>query len=217
VVAAVAIVGCSAESHSGTEVPSAAVSSSGSPSGTAPQRAPARVVIVGDSNSTGFRGTLERGLAEGAAWGAQLPADRFTVAGGWAVDGATTASMRAGMASFTGGAEHLVIMGGTNDLAAGATVGEILSNLASVARDVGAKHVTILAIAPYDYLPADAMALNRSLRSLAEDNGWGFIDPWTDLREADGTWLAEFFTDGIHTSMEGYALAGKEIAAHLRR
>jgi lysophospholipase L1-like esterase len=172
-------------------------------------------VIVGDSNTTGFRGTLETGLAEGTAWGAQLPPDRFTIAGGWAVDGATTASMREGMASFTGEADHLVIMGGTNDLAIGATVGEIRSNVAAVARDVGAQRVTILAIAPYNYRPSEAMALNRSLRALAEHNGWSFLDPWVVLREADGTWSAEFLTDGIHTSVEGYAVAGREIAAHL--
>jgi lysophospholipase L1-like esterase len=208
--------GCSGGSHSETDAPSAATSSHGSPSTSAEsRRAPLRVVIVGDSNSTGFRGTLETGLAEGAAWGSQLPSDQFTIVGGWAMDGATTASMREGIESFGGEADHLVMMGGTNDLATGAALEDVRSNLAAVAREVGAKRVTILAIPPFDYLPAEAMALNRSLGTLAEDNGWRFLDPWADLREADGTWSAEFRTDGIHTSVEGYALAGRDIAAHL--
>ncbi|MCP2637510.1 SGNH/GDSL hydrolase family protein [Microbacterium sp. HD4P20] len=153
-------------------------------------------------------------MAEGAAWGAQLPSDRFTVVGGWAVDGATTASMAEGV-SHAAGADQLVIMAGTNDLAVGVPIEEIKRNVLEISNRVSARDVLLVAIPPLNFLPAEAMQFNQSLSTMAAEHDWGYVDPWVELRETDGTWSAPFLTDGVHTSDEGYAAAGRAIAGHL--
>lgn len=173
-----------------------------------------RLVVYGDSNSTGFEGTLDAGMAAGSAWAASLPAEAFAAVGGWAVDGATTTAMADNASPAE--ADVLVIMGGTNDLAFGGTTGEVAANATIIADVVGAPNVVLAAIAPFDYLPAEALALNESLASFAAQQGWYFVDPWVDVRTPAGTWVAEYRTDGVHTSPAGYARAGAQIAAQLR-
>lgn len=190
-------------------------SPSASPTSAAPENdaGPVRVAVVGDSNSTGFRGTLEAGVADRAAWVAQLPPERFVWAGGWARDGATTEMMAENTSAID--ADVLVMMGGTNDLAFGLDFESSAAHLVRTAERAGVAFIAVAAIAPFDIRPADAVAYNDRLSQLAVDRGWTFIDPWRELRAADGTWVDFYRTDGVHTSPVGYAVAAAEIAQQL--
>lgn len=180
-----------------------------------PAPAPAKTIaVVGDSNSTGFSGTLEAGLGNGSAWAASLPADRFTVAGGWAVDGSTTTVM-ADAAAAVPAADIVVILGGTNDLAWGEATETTLAEVVRIADTVTAGQIVIAAIPPFDALAQEAIALNAALADLAQQRGWVFVDPWREMRQPDGTWVADYRTDGIHTSPDGYARAGQTLGDEL--
>lgn len=208
---AAAITGCASSSDAGTAV--------SSPLPTTPRASPSTtarsVVVVGDSNSTGFQGVLQTGLASGAAWAARLPADRFAPVGGWAVDGATTAAMRAGISGQGGGADQLIVMAGTNDLATGVTPDVALENISAIVDDVAAREVLILAIAPFDAVAEQATAFNGALADLADRRGWDFLDPWGASRQGDGTWMPGTSPDGVHATAEGYAAAGDAVARYL--
>ena len=172
------------------------------------------VSIVGDSNSTGFSGNLQAGLNNGAAWAAHLPRGSFSIAGGWAVDGSSTTDM-ADAATTVPPADVVVILGGTNDLALGQPTETTTEQIIRIAQTVSARQTVLAAIPPFDPRPGDAVALNASLADLAADRGWLYVDPWSRMRQGDGTWTAAYRTDGIHTTPAGYALAGESIAAAL--
>ncbi|BFM24203.1 hypothetical protein CHE218_12450 [Microbacterium sp. che218] len=177
--------------------------------------APRSVFVVGDSNSTGFRGTFATGQQSGDAWASRLPAGAFAPVEGWAVDGATTGAMRAGVEALDPHVDQLVVMAGTNDLATGVATDIVRENLAAIAAHVDAPEVLVLAIAPFDALAAEATALNAELRAEATARGWDFFDPWTGSRTAEGTWVPASTVDGVHATREGYAAAGDAVAAHL--
>jgi lysophospholipase L1-like esterase len=173
------------------------------------------VAVLGDSNTTGFSGTLEAGMAAGTAWVAQLPADEFSVVGGWAVDG-STASVMADAAGALPDAAVLIVMAGTNDIAVGVPTDSTLNEITRIAEAVGARSLVVCAIPPLNWAPDAAQDLNAALQAHASAQGWLFVDPWVQMRNGDGTWVAEYLTDGVHTSAEGYAAAGRQIADQLR-
>ncbi|PTT18303.1 hypothetical protein DBR36_09540, partial [Microbacterium sp. HMWF026] len=152
---------------------------------------PRSVFVVGDSNSTGFRGTLAEGLDAGEAWAAALPDSFFPIVQGWARDGATTADMRQAVRAGAR-ADVLLIMAGTNDLIAGLAADAILAHVADIADGVESPTVVLLAVAPLDALASEAAVLNDAFESLARENGWDFLDPWAGMRRGDGTWIASW-------------------------
>ncbi len=173
------------------------------------------VFIVGDSNSTGFGGTFAAGAASGDAWAARLPAECFTPINGWAVDGATSGAMLAGVETLSVQTDQLIVMAGTNDLAAGILPDGVVANIAAIVNHVPNASVLILAIAPFDALAVQATALNSELREEAVDRGWDYVDPWVGSRAADGTWIPSRTIDGVHATREGYDAAGDIIANYL--
>jgi lysophospholipase L1-like esterase len=175
---------------------------------------PVTIAVLGDSNTTGFSGTLEAGVAAGTAWVTRLPAE-FTVVGGWAVDG-STASAIADAAVEMPDVELVIVMAGTNDIATGVPTEITLNEIARIADAVGAQAMAVCAIPPLGWSPRAAQELNSALEAHAEAHGWLFIDPWVEMRNPDGTWVAAYETDGVHTSAEGYAAAGDQIGAQLR-
>lgn len=198
---------------------SASVSASASPSlsedtslSAPPDAGPVSVAVVGDSNSTGFFGTLEAGVAAKKAWVSLLPEDDFVWVGGWAHDGATSTQM-AEQALPVAGAELVLIMAGTNNIAVGMPGEALASDLEHIVEVTGARSVGLVAIPPLNPLPQQALALNADLARLARDRGWMFFDPWTELRTSEGMWETEYLSDGVHTTAGGYqqmasALAG---------
>ena len=169
------------------------------------------VAVLGDSHTTGFSGTLEKGTAAGTAWVAQLPSDQFSVVGGWAVDGSPASAM----ADAAGGlpeVEVVVVMAGTNDIALGVPTEVTLQQITRIADAARAATLVLCAIPPLNGAPDAAQQLNASIEAHASTHGWLFIDPWVQMRNPDGTWVAQYLTDGVHTSAEGYAAAGRRIA-----
>lgn len=191
--------------------PPTSETSSGTPSSVMATRS---VFVVGDSNSTGFRGTLSAGLDAGEAWAAVLSARSPTTVDGWARDGATTDEMRRAV-SARDRADVLLIMGGTNDLVAGVKIDDVLANVSRIADDIESPTVVLLAVAPLDALAAEATTLNDAFGSLAQEKGWGFLDPWAGMRRADGTWIASWTTDGVHSTSRGYAAVGEAVLRYL--
>jgi len=194
-----------------TPPPTSAVSPTAS---TPTSRAPIGVAVFGDSNSTGFSGTLEAGVAAGTAWVSHMPAEEFTLVGGWAIDGSTSTAM-ADAAMAIPDAELLIVMAGTNDIAAGVPTVFTLDEISRIADTVGASSIVLCAIAPLNWSPGAVTDLNAALKEYARAQGWLFIDPWAPVRNPDGTWASAYLTDGVHTSAEGYAIAGAQIAAQL--
>ena len=192
--------------------PSPRPSPTGAPTSDASE--PLTLVVIGDSNSTGYTGTIERGIEARTAWVAFLPTAQFTYIGGWAVDGATTTEM-ADAATAVPETQLVIIMGGTNDIGRGVPEATTLAEVSRIADTVGAPNVAVSAIAPLDYDPDAAVALNASMQAFAAQRGWLFVDPWVTLRSPDGTWVPAYRTDGLHTSAEGYAVAAGHIAAQL--
>jgi lysophospholipase L1-like esterase len=188
-----------------TASPTAPTSAASAPVGTA---------VFGDSNSTGFAGTLEAGIAAGTTWVSQLPPEEFTLVGGWALDGATSTEM-ADAAVAMPDAALVIIMAGTNDIATGVPTQITLDEITRIADTVGATSVALCAIAPLNWSPGEAVDMNAALAGYARAQGWLFIDPWVQVRNTDGTWIPAYLTDGVHTSAEGYAIAGAQIAAQL--
>ncbi|MFG6492294.1 SGNH/GDSL hydrolase family protein [Microbacterium sp. P03] len=211
--------GCATAGASSGATPSSDAASPSRSSTSPPAQTPSpslSIVVVGDSNSTGFNGTLERGMADGTAWAALLPVPEDTTVGGWAMDGATTAAMLQGIvAAPATDADALVVMGGTNDLGQGVAPEAVLQNIEQIVAQVNASCVVLSAIAPFDPLAMQAVDLNASFADLANARGWVFVDPWSAARQSDGTWLPALRTDGIHTSPEGYALAATAIGTAL--
>jgi lysophospholipase L1-like esterase len=96
----------------------------------------------------------------------------------------------------------VVILGGTNDLAAGRTTVEVLGTLGRLVekvRDLGATPVlgTVPPRTDGDY--AEGVAdLNAAIRAAGEDSGITVIDFFSVLTDGDDGWQKGFTEDGVH-------------------
>ncbi|MGY2005220.1 SGNH/GDSL hydrolase family protein [Blastococcus sp. SYSU DS1024] len=168
------------------------------------------IVVVGDSLTAG--GEPIRGPGRGGefSWLHGAVGPPLELRGGWATGGATTADMRA--AAVPMAADVLVLMGGTNDLMTGRGWPDIRADLVAVAEGAGVEDVLLSAVPPHDALPEAATELNGQLRALAQEQGWGFVDPWSDVR-LDGAYRPGASLDGIHPTPRVAAEAGVAIRA----
>jgi lysophospholipase L1-like esterase len=152
--------------------------------------------VVGDSISA-----WDPSYANAHPWqdgAATLP---LAFVGGWAVPGATTTQMLAESAGRLPEADVLVIMAGTNDLLPEVTDHRPASTLVridAIVRASGATRVVLSAVAPNDLRPDETAVLNAHLAALARLRGWTWVDPWVEVRSADGTYVEATTTDGIH-------------------
>ncbi|WP_158507162.1 GDSL-type esterase/lipase family protein [Subtercola sp. Z020] len=174
------------------------------------------MAVVGDSNSTGHLGDIDTGIAAKTAWIAQVGTDDIEYAGGWARDGATSALM-ASQVQPVPDADVVVIMAGTNDLAAGLTLEQLDDDITSIVSTVGAKNVVLAAIPPITLRADYAVEANADLEALAAKNGWFFHDGWGNLRTADGVWSTQYKVDGIHTTKAGYGVFGRDMGEFIRQ
>ena len=209
--------GCSPSAP--TNPPASAPASNGSndpgsepvvPGTVVPVATPVRVAVVGDSNSTGHKGDIDTGIATDNAWIAQVGTADVDYVGGWAEDGATSARMAQNVKPVDN-ADVVVIMAGTNDLAAGVTLDQLNDDVTSIVDTVGAKNVVIAAIPPISAKPDYPTEANASLKALAASKGWFFHDSWVDLRTATDGWVKQYMRDGIHTTKAGYAVFGRDM------
>lgn len=167
--------------------------------------------MVGDSITAGLLpldGTTVLGSNSWIPSATEHP--RLDFVGGWAVPGATTNDMLAHAAPIA--ADVLVVLAGTNDVATSTAWPVTEANLATVIDTAQVPSVVLAAVPPRNQLTEPTRQLNAQLEELAENRGWTFIDPWSDMA-ADGRWADETSLDGIHPSQPVAALAGDRLAA----
>lgn len=150
----------------------------------------------------------------GQSW-VNTAAVTMPLVGGWARTRATLAIMSAEVTAAPT-AYYLVVMGGTNDMFEQTPISERLLAIDLIAATVNARNVILSAVAPYNPDPAAATQWNSSLAAYADLRGWGFIDPWQEVRTAEGTWVVGAdFGDGVHPNPTTAAQVGTLIAAEL--
>jgi len=176
---------------------------------------PLRIAVVGDSNTTGLGGTLDRGVETGSSYAAQLGHDDLEVVGGWAHDGASSELMAAQVTPVAD-VDVLVVMAGTNDPAQGVDAARREAALTTIDGVVSPTHTVLLAVPPIDVRPRQAADMNAELAAFAESRQWNFHDPWQALRSSDDTWLSDYRLDGIHTNAQGYAALGTDVGDYLQ-
>jgi lysophospholipase L1-like esterase len=170
-----------------------------------------RFAVVGDSLTAGdvpISGNSTPGRGSWVPFAKQD--ERLDFVGGWAVPGATTAAMVAGVRPVD--ADVLVVMGGTNDVGTGVPWAVTQTNLEEIVRTVAFPTVLLSAIPPRDNSAERTVQTNRDLEQLAASQGWGFVDPWADM-SSDGTWIPGTSEDGIHPVEEVATLVGQRLAA----
>ncbi|OMQ15402.1 hypothetical protein A7K94_0209755 [Modestobacter sp. VKM Ac-2676] len=166
---------------------------------------------VGDSITAGSV-PLDGPTAGVGTWVTATATDPLRLADGWAVPGATTADMLAAVDPMQ--ADHLVLMGGTNDVIRGLDPDQAMANLVAVATEAGIPEVLLAAIPPLDRAPEAALDFNRRLAELAQQQGWQFVDPWEGVGDG-GAYVPGTSADGIHPSAEAVDLVGARIRTAL--
>jgi len=196
-------------SEESAAVPAGAGAGAAGAAGGEQQRQTVRIAAVGDSITHGRSPEFAAGALSERSWIPHAVGGGVELVGGWARGGATTAEMLDHVTPVD--ADVLVILAGTNDVLQGVTDsghGRSLTNIRAIARTVGAQNVVLSAIPPLNRRPAAAAAFNDSLRELAQNAGWHWVDGPAPLR--DGTrFLPEMTHDGIHPTPEGADTLGK--------
>ncbi|HEV7189315.1 MAG TPA: SGNH/GDSL hydrolase family protein [Blastococcus sp.] len=166
---------------------------------------------MGDSITAGSQPLGRSPAPGGASWLSSLGGPPLEFTGGWAVPGATTLDMRAGVTPHP--ADVVVLMAGTNDLNRFAWATSA-ANLRAIVTTVGVAHVLVSAIPPNDRLPTERNTFNGRLRLLAAQLGWRFFDPWTEV-SAGGRYTRGGTVDGVHPTVRTARAVGERIRAEL--
>jgi hypothetical protein len=101
-------------------------------------------------------------------------------------------------------------MGGTNDVIIGRPWELVQDDLRAVTAIVGARAVLLSAVPPNDDLPEATTAFNDRLRTLAAEQGWRFVDPWTGITR-EGAYRPGASLDGVHPTQRAADEAGAVI------
>ncbi len=209
VLAMAALAACAVEVAGGS-TPSA--EDDGGATGGAPRLDVVRFGVVGDSLTAGAGGPVGSTDVGGAtSWVPAADVPPLQLRGGWAVPGARTSDMRAGVEPLD--ADVLVVMGGTNDVQGELPWGRSRDELLDIVATAGVAEVVVSAIPPLDRFPMEARQYNEALQALAGEQGWEYVDPWSGIATAQGTWAAGSSGDGIHPTQEVADLVGTRIRA----
>ncbi len=120
-------------------------------------------------------------------------------------------------------AKAVVVLGGTNDLARGVpdlTIRQNLEAIGMLAQSAGIVPVMASILPVNDYHqqadprflrtllrnPSRIAELNRWLEALCRSNGWGYLDYYTSMVDADSRLRKELSEDGLHPNSEGYKI-----------
>ena len=219
VVLLAAVAGCSpAADDVAPAAPPSAVPSRPAPAASDPAT-PRTFLAVGDSITAGATDVaqpLVRDRVQGdSSWlPAAEQASGWDLVDGWAVPGATTADMLAGVEPTDWTADVLVVMAGTNDLARGLPWEESAAHLEGIVAAAGAPTAVVVAIAPSDPRPAARNGYNAALAGLAGGNGWTYLDPWGEV-DAGGVFAPGASPDGVHPTPAVAADVGSRIGRSL--
>ena len=209
---AVSLSGCALSSAQEVPTPDAGgttPSSVSAPASPAPAPAPLRVVAVGDSVTAADSPDFAAGDLGRGSWTWTAEGRGVDVTGGWAVHGATTEAMAAGVGPLDG--DTLVVMAGTNDVREGIDWARSAAALDQIVQTAGVTPVLLCTIVPLAADPAGAELFNARLQLLAAENGWELVDSAAPVRAPDGTWLPDMTEDGIHPTPAAAALIGTAV------
>lgn len=173
------------------------------------------VVVVGDSHTQANSPDFGAGQIGNGSWVSTLLAEGHIFAGGWAVTGATTDLQAQSFHGVTG-ADTLVLLTGTNDLAQGIPFQQTASSLDAIVTKAPTDRVLVLAIPPLDreFRPTSSQ-YNESLQELARDRGWEYFDGFEFVRSPDGGFREGMTYDGIHLTPEAQQQFGDAVADYL--
>lgn len=190
---------------SATSTPSGAATANGSDE----DADPLQIAVVGDSITVGSQSpTFAPGQVSEDSWVSYAVGDPIQLAGGWARWGATTGEMAAAVAPVD--ADVLVILAGTNDLAAGTPTEQVAANLEQIVAQVGVERVLLCAVPPLDARPELVPPFNEFLRGLADDHGWSWVDPSAGIR-TEGHFAPGMSVDGVHPTQAGATQIGTQV------
>jgi hypothetical protein len=167
------------------------------------------VVAVGDSITAADSPDVVTGSFGPGSWVPSAEGPGVDVIGGWAVPGATTAAMRAGVRPLP--AEALVVLAGTNDVGLGVPWEESAAALGAVVATVGVDRVLVCSIPPYDAHLVAVGEYNSRLAELAAAQRWEFVDCGAPVRDPSGAWLPGMTDDGVHPTVAGAELIGAAV------
>ena len=182
-----------------------------------PPDAAVSFVVVGDSITAGpipiqATGPQEQDVQQfgRGSWLPEAKGAPLRFLGGWAVSGATTEEMRAGVVHAK--ADVVVVMAGTNDVLRMVPWEQTRANLLAIVDRVGVHDVVLSAVPPADPSPSAREEFNDRLRSLADKRGWHLVDPWVSV-EQHGRWTPGASADGVHPTQATADAAGEVLRA----
>ena len=170
------------------------------------------IAVVGDSITVGSDPTFAPGQVSEDSWVRYAVGDPVELAGGWARWGATTAEMAAAAEPVP--ADVLVIMAGTNDLAAGTPTAQVARSLEEIVAEVGADEVLLCAVPPLDARPDVVPPFNEFLQQTADAHGWAWTDPSAGIRTG-GQFAPGMSADGVHPTQAGATDIGGQVRSEL--
>ena len=172
------------------------------------------IYAVGDSITEANSPDFVAGQYGSGSWVSHL-APEIRVVGGWARGGASTADMAAHVVEAPE-ATVLVLLAGSNDIAANVPFEQTTANLESITGKVGAETVLVSAVPPRDMDPASVTRFNEQLKELAASKGWKFTDPMTGIRDGE-RYAPQMTSDGIHPTESAATLLGANLSEALLR
>lgn len=186
---------------------------------------PTTFVAYGDSLTAGHRRSLAFGLPPTDTW-LGYAGSGLVWAGGAAVSGATARALQA-MLTPTPQAEYGIYFFGTNDRLRGRSVEAMVADITAAHDSIPAsrrpKHPCLVAVGPQGSAASTTAVdtWNTEVRLSAEELGWGYLDPWGQLRATavaggTGQWAsAGIHRDRLHPTEDGAKLLGAGMAAAL--
>ncbi|WP_084479486.1 SGNH/GDSL hydrolase family protein [Nesterenkonia sp. AN1] len=176
---------------------------------------PQALAVVGDSNTEMDSPDFAAGQIGEDSWVATVLAAGHRFAGGWAVAGSTSVDQAAGLEAVEG-AQVLLVMTGTNDLAQGVPFDQAAPSLEAIVAEAPAERVVLLAIPPRDEeTTPSSTEFNQSLQDLAENRGWEYFDGLEFLRSPEGGFAEGTTNDGVHLTPEAQEQFGETVADYL--
>lgn len=110
---------------------------------------------------------------------------------------------------------HLVVLGGTNDVLRKTPLGESRRALTEIVRLAQDDGITVWVVAPPPLDPGfgvDIGPMREMEREVAEELGAQWIDVTASVGEPDGTWRPGATRDGVHPTEQGARMLGTSIA-----
>lgn len=176
-----------------------------------------RLAVVGDSNTEMDSSDFAAGRIGEGSWVTTVLSAGCRFAGGWAVAGSTSVQQAEGLDEVEG-ADVLLMMTGTNDLARGVPFEQTARSLETIVAKAPAERVVILAIPPRDQETTPTSSeFNQALQGVAEDRGWEYFDGHEFLRSPDGGFVEGMTNDGLHLTTEAQEQFGEAVVEYLSR